>query len=100
MAERRSLCSEEIKKIENKKAVAEAFGYYFNSEGEVVHKINTIGIDLDKFKQTKNLIAIAGGVGKIEAILALTKLDSRLVLVTDENVANQILRRFKEEKDV
>jgi central glycolytic genes regulator len=99
MAKRRGLCSEEIKKIENKKAVAEAFGYYFNSEGEIVHEISTIGIDLNKFKQTKNLITIAGGVDKIEAILALTKVNSRLVLVTDENVANQILRRFKEEKD-
>ncbi|MEA1975279.1 MAG: sugar-binding domain-containing protein [Bacillota bacterium] len=98
MARRRCLCCEESKMIEKKKAVAEAFGYYYNFEGKVVHEINTIGVDLHKFKQIKNLIAVAGGIEKVEAILAVTKLDSKLVLVTDETVANEILKRFEEEK--
>ncbi|MDM8533584.1 sugar-binding domain-containing protein [Clostridiaceae bacterium HSG29] len=99
MAKRRGLYVDEMKMIQDKGAVAEAFGYYFNSLGEVVHEINTIGIDLHKFKQTKNLIAVAGGIEKVEAIRAITKLDSKLVLVTDENVASEILKDFRRRKN-
>lgn len=99
MTKRRGLGSEEIKMIEKKGAVAEAFGYYFNSKGEIVHEINTIGINLNKIKQIKNLIAVSGGIAKVESILAITKLDSKLVLITDDSVANEILRRFEEEKE-
>jgi len=99
MTKRRSLDAEEIRIINEKGAVAEAFGYYFNAEGEIVYEINTIGIDLYKFKQIRNLIAVAGGVEKVDAILSIAKLDSKLVLVTDENVANEILRRFRRKKN-
>lgn len=99
MTKRRSLDDEEIRMINEKGAVAEAFGYYFNAEGEIVYEINTIGIDLYKFKQIKNLIAVAGGVEKVDAILSIAKLDSKLVLVTDENVANEILRRIRRKKN-
>ena len=90
MANRRVLDQEEIDQIMSKGAVAESFGYYFNKDGEIVYEISTIGIDLDKFKQLKHVIAVAGGVDKTEAIIAISKLNPNLVLVTDEQTAKKI----------
>ena len=91
MASRRKLSEEVIKNMISKDAVGEAFGYYFNKQGEVVHKINTVGIDLDTFKNTKNTIAIYGGSKKAEAIIAISKMNKNLVLVTDEHSGLKIL---------
>lgn len=91
MAKRRSLKEEEIGTILKKGAVSEAFGYYFNQNGEIVHEISTIGIKLEKFKKMDNLIAVAGGVDKAEAIISICKLNPNLVLVTDERVARIIM---------
>lgn len=90
MANRRVLDQTEIDQIMSKGAVAESFGYYFNKDGEIVYEISTIGIDLDKFKQLKHVIAVAGGVDKTEAIIAISKLNPNLVLVTDEQTAKKI----------
>lgn len=90
MANRRVLAQEEIDDILSKGAVAESFGYYFNKDGEIVHEISTIGIDLDIFKNLKNVIAVAGGVDKADAIIAISKVNPNLVLVTDERTAKKI----------
>lgn len=90
MADRRVLEQSEIDHILGKGAVAESFGYYFNKEGQIVHEISTIGIDLDKFKTIQNVIAVAAGEDKVEAIIAITKLNPDLVLVTDEQTAKSI----------
>jgi central glycolytic genes regulator len=90
MAKRRFLNKREIDDILQKGAVAESFGYYFNKNGEIVHEISTIGIDLDKFKALNNVIAVASGVEKAEAIIAISKLNPDLVLVTDEQTAKKM----------
>lgn len=91
MADRRVLEQYEIDHIMEKGAVAESFGYYFNKQGEIVHEISTIGIDLDKFKSLKHVIAVAAGEDKAEAIISIGKLNPNLVLVTDERTAKKIL---------
>lgn len=90
MADRRVLEQTEIDKIMGKGAVAESFGYYFNKSGEIVHEISTIGIDLNKYKTIQNVIAVAAGEDKVEAIVAISKLNPNLVLVTDEQTAKSI----------
>lgn len=90
MANRRVLDAEEIEFILSKGAVAESFGYYFNKDGEIVYEISTIGINLDKFKRLNHVIAVAGGTDKTEAIIAISKLNPNLVLVTDEQTAKKI----------
>lgn len=90
MANRRVLEQYEIDDIMRKGAVAESFGYYFNIDGEIVHEISTIGIDLQKYKSLENVIAVASGDDKVEAIVAITKLNPNLVLVTDEQTAKSI----------
>jgi central glycolytic genes regulator len=98
MASRRNLEQNEINKIIKKGAVAESFGYYFNGDGQIVHEIPTIGIKLEKVKELKNIIAIAGSNQKARAIIAICKLNPNLTLVTDESAVNEIYKIFKEEK--
>nr|WP_255813605.1 sugar-binding domain-containing protein [Acidaminobacter sp. JC074] len=94
MAKRRQLDDASITDIAYKEAVAEAFGYYFDKEGNIVHEITTIGVELEKLNQVKELIAVAGGVDKAEAIAAVCKINRNLVLVTDEEVAKKILNNI------
>ena len=93
LAERRSLDEEMIGYITDSGAVSEAFGYYFDREGNIVHEISTIGISLDNVKKVENLIAVAAGEDKSEAITAVCKLSKNMILVTDESVARIILKQ-------
>lgn len=92
MANRRVLDQAVIDDILSKEAVAESFGYYFNKNGEIVHEVSTIGIDLETYKSLSTVIAVASGVNKAEAIVAVSKLNPNLVLVTDEQTAKTIRR--------
>ncbi|MGG3998784.1 sugar-binding transcriptional regulator [Anoxybacillus kestanbolensis] len=92
MAERRKTPPEEMKKIEQNEAVAEAFGYYFNQHGEVVHKVNTVGIQLEDVRHVPCVIAVAGGASKAKAIQAYMKQANRCILITDESAAKQLVR--------
>ncbi|SHH01353.1 sugar-binding transcriptional regulator [Tepidibacter thalassicus] len=90
MARRRKMPKSEFDYIMSKGAVGEAFGYYFNRNGEIVHETITIGIKLENFKSIKNTIGIVGGSRKAEAILAISKIKKDLILITDEGAANKI----------
>jgi central glycolytic genes regulator len=92
MAERRKTAPEEMEKIEKNCAVAEAFGYYFDQEGKVVHKVNTVGIQLEDVQKVKHVIAVAGGASKAKAIKAYMKQAHHSVLITDEGAAKELLR--------
>ncbi|WFD11268.1 sugar-binding transcriptional regulator [Tepidibacter hydrothermalis] len=90
MARRRKMLDSDYQYIMSKGAVGEAFGYYFNRDGEIIYETSTIGIKLENFKAIKNTIGIVGGSRKAEAILAISKIKKDLVLVTDEGAANKI----------
>jgi central glycolytic genes regulator len=92
MAERRRTPEEDLKKIQAGQAVGEAFGYYFNQHGEVVHKVKTIGIQLDDLKNNKCVIAVAGGSSKAKAIKAFLQQARDSVLITDEGAAKELVR--------
>jgi central glycolytic genes regulator len=92
MAERRKTTREEMEKIKQRHAVAEAFGYYFNQEGEVVHKVKTMGIQLEDVKKVEHVIAVAGGASKAKAIKAYMKQAHHSVLITDEGAARELIR--------
>ncbi|MED4454367.1 sugar-binding transcriptional regulator [Metabacillus fastidiosus] len=94
MARRRRTPAEDFKKIEEGKAVAEAFGYYFNEEGEVVHKVQTVGIQLEDIRSILHVIAVAGGASKAKAIRAYMKQAVDSVLITDEGAAKELIRAF------
>lgn len=93
MAKRRKTSSVDLKKITNEHAVGEAFGYYFNEAGEIVHKVLTIGMQLDDLERIPNVLAVAGGESKAKAIRAyLKQAPSSTILITDEGAANSLLK--------
>lgn len=92
MAERRNTNVEDLEKIKSENAVGEAFGYYFNEAGEVVHKVLTIGLQLEDLAHIDHVIAVAGGASKSKAIRAYMKqAPPSTILITDEGAAKQLL---------
>ncbi|MGJ7920203.1 sugar-binding transcriptional regulator [Neobacillus sp. LXY-4] len=93
MAERRNTSNDEIQNIKAKNAVGEAFGYYFNESGEVVHKVLTIGIQLQDIADIEHVLTAAGGASKAKAIRAYMKqAPASTILITDEGAAKQLLK--------
>ena len=92
MASRRGLSQDKIEGLIQHSAVAEAFGYYFNKNGEIVEEISTIGVSLNHYKELKHIIGAATGVEKAEAVMAISKLNTNMVLVIDEGLAIEILK--------
>lgn len=92
MAHRRGLESEEIKQIQEIGSVGEAFGYYFNKQGEIVYSSPTIGVRIEDVSNIETRIAVAGGKEKAEAIVATEMNNSNSVLITDEGAAREILK--------
>jgi central glycolytic genes regulator len=93
MAERRKTNPEILNNLESEKAVGEAFGYYFNEEGEIVHKVLTIGLQLEDLADIPNVIAVAGGASKTKAIKAyLKQAPASTLLITDEGAARKLLK--------
>lgn len=91
MVKRRKLSDEKAKDIMDKEAIGEAFGHYFNKKGEIVYKLNTVGIDMESFKNKRETIAVFAGRNKAEAFIPISKLNKNIVLVTDEDSARRIL---------
>ncbi|GIP34264.1 sugar-binding transcriptional regulator [Paenibacillus sp. J2TS4] len=90
MAKRRKLDTATIEQLMADGALAEAFGYYFDREGKVVHKMPTAGLRLEDLQNTK-VIAVAGGASKGESIASVLKFGQEHVLVTDEAAAREML---------
>ena len=91
MAHRRNLPQDTIDKLMELGSVAEAFGHYFDINGEEIWEYKTIGLSLNKFKEMKNIIGVAGGEEKAEAIMAISSLRRDLTIVIDESAARKIL---------
>lgn len=93
MAERRNTTAEDVNKLLSLQAVSEAFGYYFNEDGEIVHKVSTIGLQLDDLATVDNVIAVAGGASKAKAIRSYMKqVRPNTILITDEGAAKELLQ--------
>lgn len=93
MAERRNTTVEDVDKLRSLQAVSEAFGYYFNEGGEIVHKVSTIGLQLDDLANVDHVIAVAGGASKAKAIRSYMKqARPNTILITDEGAAKELLK--------
>lgn len=91
MAARRQLSPEEVALLHREGAVAEAFGYYFNEDGQPVYAMTTVGLQLGDLDRMRLVLAVAGGHSKARAIAAAAKAYRMHVLVTDEGAAAAIL---------
>ncbi|MBY0097037.1 sugar-binding transcriptional regulator [Mesobacillus maritimus] len=93
MAKRRNTTAEIMDKLIQGKAVGEAFGYYFNEDGDIVHKGQTIGLQLEDLNSANHVIAVAGGASKAKAIKAyLKQAPPSTILITDEGAAKVLVK--------
>ncbi|WP_372996491.1 sugar-binding transcriptional regulator [Lutispora sp.] len=90
IAKKRKLDEETKKYLQRKGAFAEAFGYYFDNEGKVVHKSGSIGIKIEGYDIIATAVCIAGGLSKAEAIIAINKGKKKNILVIDEKAGEQM----------
>lgn len=97
MARRRRLDPEVVRAMAEDGALAEAFGYYFDRNGSVVHKMQTVGLRLEDIVNTEVVIGVAGGRSKGEAIAAIMRFGRDDVLVTDEAAALEIVTQMEKE---
>ncbi|TJY39559.1 hypothetical protein E5161_18465 [Cohnella pontilimi] len=94
MARRRKLDPETMEEMRADGALAEAFGYYFDRDGKVVHRMATAGLRLEDIEAAGVVIGIAGGRSKGEAIASVLRFGHDDVLVTDEAAAEEALRHL------
>ncbi len=94
MASRRKLSVSTKDELLKDGALAEAFGYYFDRAGKVVHKMATAGLRLEDIEAAGIVIGIAGGRSKGEAIASVMRFGHDDVLVTDEAGAEEALKRI------
>lgn len=92
MSRRRGLSAEETKSILERGSVGEAFGYFFNSEGNVVCSTPSVGLKIEDIRSAKNIVAVAGEKLKAEAIVSTQINNNSNVLITDEGAAMEIVK--------
>ncbi|MDT8977980.1 sugar-binding domain-containing protein [Paenibacillus sp. chi10] len=92
MAKRRRADEETIQQLLEEGALAEAFGYYFDRDGHVVHTMLTLGLRLEDISRMEVVIAIAGGQSKGESITAVLRAGHEDILVIDEAAAVEVLK--------
>ena len=94
MAHRRNMSEDQIKVLRSRQAVGEAFGYFFDKDGNVVYRIPRIGLQIGELANMETILAVAGGASKATAIEAYMKIaPKRTCLITDEGAANLILKK-------
>jgi len=93
MAARRKTPEHVKEKLIAQKAVSEAFGYYFDIDGNIVHKVRTLGIQLEDLTKTNFVLTVAGGKSKARAIASYMIQGKSNVLITDEAAAIAILSK-------
>lgn len=96
MARRRKSSEEQLAFLREQGALAEAFGYYFDRNGSVVHQIPTAGLRLEDIEHVDVVIGVAGGKSKGRAIAAVLSYGHEDILVTDEAAAAEILNSIED----
>ncbi|MFD0712186.1 sugar-binding transcriptional regulator [Paenibacillus sp. GCM10027626] len=99
MARRRRVPDAVLDELTAEGAHAEAFGYYFDRNGTVVHRMPTAGLRLEDIQATEVVIAVAGGRSKGEAIAAVMRFGHDDMLVTDESAALEIAAIIDREQE-
>ncbi|GAA0499331.1 gapA transcriptional regulator CggR [Salinibacillus aidingensis] len=92
MANRRKTPKSQLEKIKEADGAGEAFGYYFDKSGNIVHKVRTVGLQMEDLQKINQVIAVAGGTSKADAIESYFKQGQSNVLITDEAAAEKLLK--------
>ena len=95
MAKRRRLSADDLDILRKNKAVGEAFGDFFDSEGKTVLKTSSVSLGIGKAYKESKMVAVAAGERKAEAIIAATRHEKHDSLITDEAAAQKIVALMK-----
>lgn len=82
--------------IKNQNAVGDILGQFFDAEGHILelpHHNRLIGTHLNTLKKLNNVIGVAGGAQKVDAIFGALKGGYIDTLITDEETANGLLKK-------
>lgn len=96
MAQQRRLNPETLETLRRKKAVGEAFGDFFDFNGQTVWQAGTFSAALTHQNPNCKMVAVAAGEKKAEAIIASTRHDTHDTLITDEGAARRIIALLEE----
>jgi len=91
MASRRNFTASELKQLHDRGAVGEAMRYYFDKAGKIVFEVAGIGLERTDLDKIPEIIAVAGGSHKGDAIRAVLNGCRTTALITDEGAALKIL---------
>ena len=94
LADWRNMKESEKQTLLDKGAVGEAFGHYFDIDGNVVSPSSTIGISIENYNRIQHVIAISGGESKADAIIGVSRVKPNMGLITDESAAKEIIRKL------
>jgi DNA-binding transcriptional regulator LsrR (DeoR family) len=84
----------EIREVRDLGGIGEMLGHFFDRLGNLVQtslSARTVSPDLRRMKG-RRIVAVAGGMGKIEAIGAVLKSGLLRGLITDERTAQALMR--------
>ncbi|NMB13145.1 MAG: sugar-binding transcriptional regulator [Firmicutes bacterium] len=87
MAKRRRLGEADLELLRDRKAVGEAFGYYFDRKGHIVYTTTSVGLRMEDLAKIDKVVAVGGGHTKAEAALAVMSNRYQHVCITDEGAA-------------
>jgi lsr operon transcriptional repressor len=94
-AVRSGLYSEElVNRFQSIGAVGDMLGEWFDARGSVIRSATSdrrIGISIERLRDMPNVIGVAGGLEKVEAIAGALRGGYLDVLVTDEDVAESLV---------
>lgn len=92
MCTKRNLSSEVKEEIIARGAIGEAYGHFFDKEGKIVYSMPSIGIHEKNISAIPDMVAVAVGVEKAMAIIAIEKGRINSTLITDEATAQEVVR--------
>ena len=72
-------------------AAGEAFGAYYDGEGRLMMESSSVGVDLARLSPSCQMMAVAAGASKAEAIIAVMRHHHHTLLATDEGAASRML---------
>lgn len=94
MAQRRMMSPALMEELAQQKAVGEAFGVFFDQDGQLVLKLPRIGLHLSDVERIRFPIAVVSGKAKAKALKAFMKMvpHHHIVLIIDEEISKAILK--------
>ena len=80
-----------LEAVGQSRVAAAVCGWFVDREGNAIRGKNTTSVSFDQLKAARNVFAIAGGKRKARAILSALRGKFATHLVTDEDVAREVL---------